>query len=145
VCLINRGHREQLGNLEADLQCLIVDPSGRLVVFLDKTGAIVGEILKFAVDTALLDGRLVKLAQLAPSRVEPASEPSGHLRWVTQRRRAGTEQLCFGVELLVDLKPGNKSEPVVIVLVCLGVCIERAAVGASLGGSVRVGAAHYLC
>ena len=110
VKLINDVHIQQRGDLHGDRQRLVVDLGRRLVVLLDQTGGVVGEVLEGAVDPALLEGGVVEFAEFALGRMEKPRDRSLGGLGLPDRRRRATEQLRLGVELLVDFEPGDQAE-----------------------------------
>jgi len=113
---IDGAHIHQLSDLERRLEGFRVEFVGRLVVLLDETGRVVGEVFELALDHALLDGGVVEFAQFAPGGMEVAREPSRRRLGLADVGRTLAEQLRRRIELLVDLQPGDESEGLVIVL-----------------------------
>jgi len=66
VGLVDDGGVEQCRDAERHRERLLVDTGRRLVVLLDQTGGVVGQILEDAVDATLLLGGLVEFTEFAP-------------------------------------------------------------------------------
>jgi len=115
VGAVDDGTVHERRDLQSRPEGLLVESGRRLVVLLDETRRVEGEVLELPVDAGLLQGGLVDLAEFRFRRVEiPGERPDGRLR-VAALRRTLTEELARRVELLVDLQPGDEPQILVVV------------------------------
>ncbi len=99
-----------MGDLECSLEGLVIQFVGRLVVFFDEAGGVVGEVLELAVDLAFLECGVVDFAEFTARGMEIARERAGRFFGFAEVGRTLTKQLRRRIELLVDFQPGDETE-----------------------------------